>query len=1066
MKDFLKISSVALALVALASCSNDDLLTSQNIHGVNGKNTLDVTVEPLKENGLSTRAMSAGNAVSITWTESDKIKVYDSQLHIWDGYQFDGTSAFTLFTDQDLETAMYALYPFGKGATGADIDDDLTNGGVISTNWSKGGSTTATIQIPATLVYDENTEDNTYWCSLPMWGTVESTEGKLKTHLEWMTAILRIKLAHVLGNANFIEIRAFQDQSETKKMKVAGDFTAELFPDDPTKTQLESVITTMASEEVLTIDLKNAKQVHSVIYAPIPVMKDAIVKLYLKKGETVATAKYVNIEGDELEEAIPYKVLSQKDYVRGGVYGVAEEDFGTSGATVEQLNTALDNKDFTEAKGTVTLKAEQVTAVTSKDNVLRIPNIDAENLVLDLQGFTGEALTIQYKSSSDPYTGLLTLKVANSTSNNIEVNLPKTAVQMVGTYTGTKKSIYASEIIVGDGVDTEDENYVATSLSYSTIGGEAKNITVLENAVYNADLTLEKLNKVESIVVEGTVEGNIDAATAAPDPSNAAGATVAVKGNGEVTGAITALNDVTISGEASVINQAIKSTKGNINVTDKASVKDLLADEGTVTVGVTGGSSEVTLYGGIIAKGRVRVFTTATVKANEGKVKSETAGVFLKGVNLSGTTGTVSAATEVNILEGAKANNVTVGDGGTVMMGQTSKLSTDGVKGIEEVTGTLTLGKGATLKLNQGYVKTLATPNTTEEEEKATVEFSATTPSYAAIYTTDYGFIQKNDSKWNGRPLPNDVATVYVGANIWTANQLAHFKGETACNLNVNVDLGTNPWTPLEVGTSVTFAGNNKTIKGGNVTGNDGNFGLFSTLAGTVENLTIDGLSVTATAGSGKTVKVGAVAGKATAGAIDNVEVKNVTLASNQVGVGGLVGEVAGSVTITGKTGTNTFSTVTASIKGANQLGGIVGVVTSGTVSISNYKAAPTFELSATPTGTVNYACGTVAPFVGTALDGAEVTVATNDKGYENTAELNKTGLYFEKNFVMDGSKIYKFQGSKAVGYCPKASNAEPVKSDDTSTSTAEVNTKKGFAYGDKADDVKNSTAVNVYIKE
>lgn len=1064
MKDFLKISSVALALVALASCSNDDLLTSQSIHGVNGKNTLDVTVEPLKENGLSTRAMSAGNAVSITWTESDKIKVYDSQLHIWDGYQFDGTSAFTLFTDQDLETAMYALYPFGQGAKGAGIDDDLTNGGVISTNWSKGGSTTATMQIPATLVYDENTEDNTYWCSLPMWGTVESTEGKLKTHLEWMTTILRIKLAHVLGNADFIEIRAFQDQSETKKMKVAGDFTAELFPDDPTKTQLESVITTTAKEQVLTINLKNAKQVHSVIYAPIPVMKDAIVKLYLKKGATVAAAEYVDIEGNKLDGAVPYKVLSQKDYIRGGVYGVAEEDFGTSGATVEQLNTALDNKDFTEAKGTVTLKAEQVTAVTKTDNVLRIPNIDAENLVLDLQGFTGEALTIQYKSSSDPYTGLLTLKVAHSTSNNIEVNLPKTAVQMVGTYTGTTKSIYASEIIVGDGVDTEDENYVATSLSYSTIGGEAKNITVLENAVYSADLTLQKLNKVESIVVEGTVTGNIDAATEAPDPSNAAGATVAVKGNGEVTGAITALNNVTISGEASVKNAAITSKKGDINVTDKASVRDLLADEGTVTVGVTSGSSEVTLYGGIIAEGRVRVFTTATVRANTGTVTSNAADVFLKGVDLSKTSGTVSAATGVNILEGAKAHNVKVADGGTVMMGQTSKLSTDGVKGIEEVTGTLTLGKGATLKLNQGYVKELATPNTTEEEEKATVEFSAT-PSYAAIYTTDYGFIQKNDSKWNGKPLPNDVATVYVGANIWTANQLAHFKGETACNLNVNVDLGTYPWTALEVGTGVTFAGNNKTIKGGKVTGDNGNFGLFSTLAGTVENLTIDGLSVTATAGSGKTVKVGAVAGQANGGSISNVEVKNVTLASNQVGVGGLVGEVAGDVTITGKTGANTFSTVTASITGANQLGGIVGVVTGGTMSISNYKAVPTFELSATPTGTVNYACGTVAPFVGTAFDGATVTV-TDDAGYKGTADLNKTGLYFEKNFVMEGSKIYKFQGSKAVGYCPKASNAEPIKSDDTSTSTAEVNAKKGFVYGEKADDVKNSSAVNVYIKE
>ncbi len=105
-------------------------------------------------------------------------------------------------------------------------------------------------------------------------------------------------------------------------------------------------------------------------------------------------------------------------------------------------------------------------------------------------------------------------------------------------------------------------------------------------------------------------------------------------------------------------------------------------------------------------------------------------------------------------------------------------------------------------------------------------------------------------------------------------NDGTSFAGKTV-KLTADIDLANEPWTPLVTGNvymAFTFDGGNKTISRLNATG-EKNVGFFGTSTGcTIENLTIDGATVTGIN------HVAAIAGDALCATIRNCTVKNAVI--------------------------------------------------------------------------------------------------------------------------------------------------------------------------------------------
>ena len=590
MKNLFKFTSAALALVAFASCSNDDLLGGQNIAGQDDKGTLVVDVEPLSDGfRSSTRALSNDALTSLNFEASDKIKVYDSEVHKWDGYQFNKSSKkFELFTESDLTNPMFALYPFGKGTKdieGQSEIGDIT--GVVGTDWSKGGETTATMKIPASYQYKESTlADGTtgYWCNLPMWGTVTSTEGKLETNLKYMTAVLRVALKNITSSKiNHLKIQAFKDEARTKQINLSGEFTATLDTENPSNTALEE---TLGNGEIL-VYLNNAENSDSYVFVPIVPCKNAIVVIKYEDADNKAVAG---------KDGKTEKVLSQKNYVRGTLYKAKGAEFDvTVGAPSAISDVLAGAKAQTEP---VEVNATVITETSASDNVIKIPAGMTADITLNLKGITTteNTLYIEDENSSSPYAGILSVVTeASEGGKGIVTQLKGAAVQFVGDFKDNKINAYVKELVIGEAKKATKVTLggVGTELAANTVGEMVEAVRVAADATVPA-ITAPEGNALAEVLVEGTVIGAITANT----NENVATA-VAVSGT---AGNILTTGDVTVEdGTVGTIGSG-SCYANNITVT---AAKDKTATTGA-TIYATGNistSGEGTItFGNLINK--------------------------------------------------------------------------------------------------------------------------------------------------------------------------------------------------------------------------------------------------------------------------------------------------------------------------------------------------------------------------------------------------------------------------------------------------------------------------------
>lgn len=158
-----------------------------------------------------------------------------------------------------------------------------------------------------------------------------------------------------------------------------------------------------------------------------------------------------------------------------------------------------------------------------------------------------------------------------------------------------------------------------------------------------------------------------------------------------------------------------------------------------------------------------------------------------------------------------------------------------------------------------------------------------------------YG-LQKND---DGAYLINDAIDLKILAEN-VNNGTYNYEGETVL-LNNDVDLNDSWFVPIGTGADKTtwfrgtFEGQGYTISNLKIVADEVNYGvgLFGNLNGTIQNFTLENVTIDTVTSAGAGAAVGV--GKASGANVDGVTVKNATIVSNHY-IGGVVGSIYGGV--------------------------------------------------------------------------------------------------------------------------------------------------------------------------
>ena len=967
MKGIFRLFPVALAVLALASCSNEDFLGSNN--EATKKNTLDLTVEHMMGEVVTRSAYTAANNDRV-WQEEDVFSVYDDELHKYDLYQFNATSnKFELQegTNKDLDEPKFILFPQGD---------------VVNTQWKKpDNSTTAWIGIPQTFDYTEldGSDPTAYVSNLPLWGTAEKDGEGVKGNVSFLTSILKIQLTNALNNAAAISIFAYEDIAGTTPKNISGIAKVVLSQNGTIKGSTEAQLETpdtgdgdyvMGNRITVFIDPSDISTDKNIIYVPIIAGHYGQIKVKYYTEAEVADGKYTNKDEGTIintasSQGADYTYVD-KEFKRATPYAGVKKEFEINASTVTMLNNALAVN--TSEEFTVTDPATEV------DVDLEIPG-GSNNLTLNVKKFTGtNALNIIEADAENPFTGILTLNVTDDAAgiaDDVTVNLPNAAGVKINVAKANNKSL------------TVDAKNAAVY-----VVGEDWNGLILTNA---DDLHI----------------GDGDAATAiVADLAPIA----------EFTGAITVEEDATLTGSIGLAqNHKSQTITVNGTVTGAITIKSsALAASTTITVGATGKAAAITAEdannnANIVVAGEATAVETEgtgniTISGHATSAKTVTGNIEISGAPYYGADPYAKLATAET-----KGGNVTVG-----LTGEGAAISTS-----------LTFKKAGKLTLNQGYIKSVIVNSATATDvvtitngaDAAYTLIGGTTP-------TSGKFTISNGSKWNGKlvgeGIPADEANkadattrykAYADKNfIATATTFA----ELISGKNVNgihkifadIDLNSQEFIP-STGLNGNVIGQNGYKKGTPVISgiklkqlakdNVAGYGLFEKTSGEtgqINNLTFDGITIT-TAADGGCANIGALVGLVNQNlTMSGVTVKGVDIQAKKLSYN--IGGVIGSVT-TGTTSLEDVTVTAPQISGYKALGGLIGYIKDGakvTLAKGGTTAAPTYCVAtgAVFTQAVNSAMSNTDPhlsMVGSLIGSTDNVTANTGNVVINVAAIN-----------------------------------------------------------------------------
>lgn len=560
----LKLFTAALAVMALASCSDDNLLTT-NEDFVKDPSKLYVTVEPLNDGMAAatragfvygTTASGGSHGQYFVWTKGDQIKIYDDnqnwRTQVWEFIenapkQYKKAEGFSVFGKS---------ISIGGDATAADdAATKYTNAyGVYPADlgsFSNENRTEFTFNLSSLAKYNldrvavtENYEDGFLAkAPIPMWGVATSATGASEMKVKYLTGILKVDIAQLPAttgtNHNWLAVQSkiAGAKGNLHPAVVTADFTPEEVGAAPalkvqqltgaaTDLTADYTIATAASDVIL-IDLgtnlatadPSLVDKRCCIAVPIvvavdgagdPVEQELSAYLYKEIGAAATTLPVASQRqiGSSIEKTV----------VAGTSYLIQDEinkkiDANTPFNLAAQIKSLDENADRT-------VNIEVQSNITVDDT-----NVDEHGFVIDLSEYAlknninvsfkastafegksngGNTLIIRTKAGGK---GLLTINVAEGTNKLKSIKVDNGLagkLKLEGTITkieaGNANLTIAADVTTVDA--TAETNIDGTGKTIATLNvlKGCDKVNVLNGAVTKAQFSAVAANKIAAPV--------------------------------------------------------------------------------------------------------------------------------------------------------------------------------------------------------------------------------------------------------------------------------------------------------------------------------------------------------------------------------------------------------------------------------------------------------------------------------------------------------------------------------------------------------------------------------------
>ena len=961
MKGIIKLFPAALAVFALASCSNEDFFGSD----VKQTQKLVTTFEDTNSEDATRAAWvnNGGKTIDAIWQEGDLFRVYDAALQKYDEYECNGTDIRLKGTA--ATTHAKAIFP-GNQVFYAGYDkanDDVVAVMEIPSSQSFNAGATAMV---------ENAGKVGYVSLLPQWGdTKNETEDKLEVGLNWLTGIAKVtvykggadKIRIVAAASDAVAVQAAINAAANNAAlaglaagnldtttPLAGYFEAQLKTDGVLKTTKNALVAdTKKATSYIEVDLTNngADSIH--VYLPI----------------IPATYKYLKIQkhvGGAWTDIKAYKnqKINRGTLVMNGLT-CGEAPIDAEASSLEELNDLLKT-----IKSNYPGKPVNIELTGEGNSVATIDDADAAKQTLTIPAFTTDQI-LSIKGSIKNVAGNRPLKIVMeafatdpATTQNVTLNLNVEGTENVEiTNNNAKNTLQLTGSIASSGTNVAE---------HGTIKVAGANPVVLGNSEFGSFTTTMP------IAVSGTAAVTIDAG----DGSIGNLTTTVAAASGDIT-----VNSGTVAAITTNGGNAVTVNDGKVtSITNKVATGNIVVAGGevtTITADKAASTFTSTISGGKVTTLNVEK-STGAVDVKNAEVTTLTTGSQTVIIEVDGTAPAVAADTYVgtlNMKNAADAANVTL-TGGDGANGKTAKIG-DYVDNDSKTVTVTSTGKAAILK----------------GSKIAKTTFSST---------------------WSDAKNAAAAADMATDGNIYTASQLAGIQAGKNYTLKANITATGVDWTPVNL--SGNFTADSKTITGLNAP-------LFGTVTsgviggkadnddpaseGLTKALVLTGVNINSDA--------------ADLGAIAKVVSGNVTI--QYVSVAGTIGKAAGKNTtkniggLIGRVTTGTVklfnNKVAATVQGYANVGGFIGNVAGGDIQIQTNQtgAVTTFQssvtfgqsfLTATPVVDVN--AGTFGNIIGSITStNATVVVGTSD----NTKATygNAAALFFENTTNgIDGTRF------------------------------------------------------------
>ena len=403
-----KFYAMAMALLALASCSNEELLNEGSIQG----NVITATFE---QGTPASRLAIDASSNTLRWTSGDAFVLFgESSSHpftLKSGQESNSTATFTGTAPASIKGA---AFPYKTDET----NPSLNNG-------------TLTMTLPATL-----DQTNSGVCNLPMWSSATTLENNIE--FKHLAGLLKTVLKDIPSTYNQLVV--------TASNPISGEFTATTSDNEPV---LKTDATASDANNTVTVSFTALSPGQTrTLYIPLPV------------GTYTSIKVSVNQNGNNPMELATY---TNKTVARANVYTASLNYTESEVTTPAEVSNLLSSVTGTNAQVALTATID---ATANNASAITIPTT-LTNVSL---GFSNAPTTSPEKplkiesnasASSGTATQILNIDMADvesgSTGTYLEITTPTTTVSLNGgTYEKVTATTATNTLIIGEGVTIKE----------------------------------------------------------------------------------------------------------------------------------------------------------------------------------------------------------------------------------------------------------------------------------------------------------------------------------------------------------------------------------------------------------------------------------------------------------------------------------------------------------------------------------------------------------------------------------------------------------------------------------